>query len=420
MNIFSLKTELDKIFFINEEVEIYNKIDPKIIDNLKEIIIKINNKKIKFFYTDYKNSKNNSSVVSLLNNKFKNFYPLGHTNPWSNYNFFKDYFKFSNYNFNTDSFVKIHLEKKRYAKLGKINSLISFTPFFIERLIKEEDSLNLNFILKFIPKIRIKDKVFYKNLHFMNFYAYYLKKSKQIKQKFIYVHSALGDDASKKEYLTFFNGKIEECWLNYFNKAHHICQYGDYINLNNNSVVINCGVELGYELKLFNGVNKIYNIDPGTDKYLDKSLKYLLQKTKTKNYFLDYALYVDKDVYTSGEKNQKINITTLKKIIKNHKIDKIDLIKSDIQGAERYMVEDLIEICEKYNPQLAISIYHPNYERDSKIKHNEMLYDLVDIPSRLIEKLKDKYNFFCKHYSYQRYHCIFYAIPKNKYNEVRK
>ena len=419
MNIFSLKTELEKIFFINEEVKIFNKIDPKIVDTLKEIIIKINNKKIKFFYTDYKNSKNNSSVVSLLNNKFKNFYPLDYINPWSNYNFFKDYFKFSNYNFNTNSFVKIHLEKKRYAKLGKINHLISFTPFFIERLIKEEDSLNLNFILKFIPKIRIKDKVFYKNLHFMNHYAYYLKKSKQIKQKFIYVHSALGDDASKKEYFTFLNGKIEECWLNYFNKAHHICQYGDYINLNNNSVVINCGVDWGSEIKLFDGVKKIYNIDSSTNKYLDKSVKYILQKTNTKNIFLDYALYTNER--HSYEVKNKYNVSTLKEIIDNHKINRIDLIKSDINGAERYMVDDLIEICNKFNSQLAISIYHPNYERDSKIKNNEMLYDLVDIPSRLIEKLKDKYNFFSKHYSYERKgSCIFYAIPKNEYNEVRK
>ena len=410
MNIFSLKTELEKIFFINEEVKIFNKIDPKIVDTLKEIIIKINNKKIKFFYTDYKNSKNNSSVVSLLNNKFKNFYPLDYINTWSNYNFFKDYFKFSNYNFNTNSFVKIHLEKKHYAKLGKINNLISFTPFFIERLIKEEDSLNLNFILKFIPKIRIKDKVFYKNLHFMNFYAYYLKKSKQIKQKFIYVYSALGDDASKKEYLTFLNGKIEECWLNYFNKAHHICQYGDYINLNNNSVVINCGVDWGSELKLFDGVKKIYNIDSSTNKYLDKSVKYILQKTNTKNIFLDYALYTNER--HSYEVKNKYNVSTLKEIIDNHKINRIDLIKSDINGAERYMVDDLIEICNKFNSQLAISIYHPNYERDSKIKYNEMLYDLVDIPSRLIEKLKVKYNFFSKHYSYERWLSIFYAIPK--------
>ena len=219
----------------------------------------------------------------------------------------------------------------------------------------------------------------------------------------------------KKDYWTLINGKIEECWLNYFNKAHHICQYGDYINLNNNSVVINCGVEYGTELKLFDGVKKIYNIDPGTNKYLDKSLKYLFEKNNTENVFLDYALYTSKGVYTVNEKNKKVNVSSLKEIIKNQKIDRIDLIKSDIEGAERYMCEDLIEICLKFNSQLAISIYHTNHDRNE----DEKLYDIVDIPHKLIEKLKHKYDFFFKHYCYQRWEGIFYAIPKNKYNEVR-
>ena len=40
MKIFSLKTKLDELFFIDEEVELYNEIDPTIIKNLKEIIKK--------------------------------------------------------------------------------------------------------------------------------------------------------------------------------------------------------------------------------------------------------------------------------------------------------------------------------------------------------------------------------------------
>ena len=107
MKIFSLKTKLDELFFIDEEVELFNKIDPTIIKNLKEIIKKINNKNITFSYI--KGDYTNSSLISFTNNKFKNFYPLDYINVWSNYNFFKDYFKFSNYNFNTNSFAKIHL-----------------------------------------------------------------------------------------------------------------------------------------------------------------------------------------------------------------------------------------------------------------------------------------------------------------------
>ena len=411
MKIFSLKTKLDELFFIDEEVELFNEIDPTIIKNLKEIIKKINNKNITFSYI--KGDYTNSSLISFTNNKFKNFYPIDYNSYSSNYNFFKDYFKFSDYTFNSDAFIKIHLYLNKYANLRKINRLIYYTPFFLERLINKKNTKN--YIYKIIPKIRLKDKGFYKKFHFMGMYFCYYEKSKEIKQKLNYVYSYLNDISSKKDYLTLINGRIEECWSHYFSKAHNICQYSDYINLNSNSVIINCGVEDGVELKLFDGVNKIYNIDPGKDNYLDYSVKYILQKKNTKNIFLDYALYTNEGIYRDEDKNIQ-NISTLKEIIDKHKINRIDLIKSDIEGAERYMVNDLIEICNKFNSQLAISIYHTNKKREN----NEKLYDLVDIPSRLIEKLKDKYNFFSKHYSYERWQSIFYAIPKNEYNEVRK
>ena len=131
-----------------------------------------------------------------------------------------------------------------------------------------------NYIYKIVPKIRLKDKGFCKTFNFLVMYNCYYEKSKEIKQKLNYVYSYLNDISSKKDYLTLTNGRIEECWSHYFSKAHNICQYSDYINLNSNSVIINCGVENGMELKLFDGVDKIYNIDPGKDKYLDYRKKW--------------------------------------------------------------------------------------------------------------------------------------------------
>ena len=163
------------------------------------------------------------------------------------------------------------------------------------------------------------------------------------------------------------------------------------------------------ELKLFNGVSEIYNIDPGKDNYLDKSVEYLLKNSKTKQHFIEYALYTNKNIYTELEENKKFEVKKLTDIIKEYNIKKISLIKSDIEGAERLMVDDLIQICTKYNSQLAISIYHTNHNEGE----DEKLLDLVNIPLKLIKALRHNYNFYFNNYSYERWEGILYCIPKS-------
>jgi len=401
-NIFSLKTNFRTIFFLKDEVELFNNIDIKIIKNFKKILCKINNRKINFKYT--KNT-DEQYVISFTNNKIKNFYPLDYKNLWSNYNFFLNYFEFSDFKFNIDSFQKIHLKLNRFGTLAGINNFLYFLPF----LLIGPNKRNKSFFYKYFPSILFKDAAFIGKKHFMGRYCYHLKKTKSMKDEIKYIIKNLDDKFSKKNYDILINGNTESNWMNYFNKAVKNYQYSDYIKLDKDSVIINCGVENGSELKLFNNTKEIYNIDPGKDKYLDQSVKYSLSNSKTKNYFIGYALYSDLGVYSLLEKNKKNEIRTLPEIIKEHNIKKINLIKSDIEGAERLMVEDLIKISKNYNCQLAISIYHTNRSRG----YDEVLFDLVDIPLKLIKALRQNYNFFFNNYCYERYEGIFYCIPKN-------
>tara|TARA_Y100000294_G_C8380948_1_gene266714 strand:+ start:303 stop:617 length:315 start_codon:yes stop_codon:yes gene_type:complete len=101
-------------------------------------------------------------------------------------------------------------------------------------------------------------------------------------------------------------------------------------------------------------------------------------------------------------------------IIDEYKINKIDLIKIDLGYSEGYTVKDLIIICEKFRPQLAINISYLNAEK------NEFLFsDIVDIPLKLIENLKN-YSFFIGHYNYARIEMILYCIPKEKKVSLNK
>ena len=220
--------------------------------------------------------------------------------------------------------------------------------------------------------------------------------------KFLKVLKNLSDDASKSTFKCLAFGKPQEIWEYYFNKIKSPPQYLDYIKLDSNSVIINCGVERGNELPAFLSYgSKIYSIDPDGDARLCN------YSQAWKTLYQNRLVFINKWLYTSGDKNQKP--ATLKEITNELNLDRIDLIKVDIEGAERFMVDDLVEIAKKHRPQIAISIYHT--QNDDKAA--SPLRDLVGIPLGLIKKLTN-YSFHIGFYSYERWEIILYCIPKEK------
>jgi len=55
---------------------------------------------------------------------------------------------------------------------------------------------------------------------------------------------------------------------------------------------------------------------------------------------------------------EEITITTLDKFVEENKIDKIDFIKVDIEGAERYLLQGATNVLKTFAPKLAICTYH--------------------------------------------------------------
>ena len=112
-NLFSLKTDLTIIYLIKEEVELLDSIDKNLINNFNKILFKINDKKIDFQL--FNNNTDEKYVLSFYDNKKKNFYPLDYKNIWSNYNFFLNYFEFSDFKFNIKTFQNIHKKLNRFS-----------------------------------------------------------------------------------------------------------------------------------------------------------------------------------------------------------------------------------------------------------------------------------------------------------------
>jgi FkbM family methyltransferase len=61
---------------------------------------------------------------------------------------------------------------------------------------------------------------------------------------------------------------------------------------------------------------------------------------------------------TNGDVFEKIIITTLDKFVEENKINKIDFIKADIEGAERDMLRGASNVLKTFAPKLAICTYH--------------------------------------------------------------
>ena len=317
--------------------------------------------------------------------------------------------KINNFNFDIKKFRKVAYNLNENFKIGDLkNSFLKFIPFKIVRYSKSHFTKNMSLLEKFslsnFPVIIFKDMSF-DGKDVGERYCSYYNKPLLFKKKFNKIYDKLGDEKSKKNYKINLFANAEKNWKNYFDHIADSLQYSDYINLDKNAVIINCGVDYGSELCLFKDAKKIYNIDPSGHQKLSSFTKEFIKKIKTEQIYIEKYLYSNEELPKIAE--EKYSSTTLLEVIREFKINRIDLIKSDVEGAERYMLDDLIKICEKFRPQLAISIYHTNYGK-GKFK----LTDLVDIPFKLIHNLKN-YNFFIGHYSYERWEMILYCIPKN-------
>jgi FkbM family methyltransferase len=63
-------------------------------------------------------------------------------------------------------------------------------------------------------------------------------------------------------------------------------------------------------------------------------------------------------VFDHKEKTEKISVTTLDQFVEENKLNRVDFIKADIEGAERNMLQGATKTLQKHAPKLAICTYH--------------------------------------------------------------
>ncbi len=397
-----IKLISNNYFIKSESKEIFEEYEIIIHEILKK-------KKCKFKLSDSDTLKEDNLYITIdpaiykkYNNKFKIFLFVfttikDNSNLLLLYEYSKNFNKKSTLKYNEKLFEKFIYKYQSNNKVSGINYFLSFLSLFLYRTNKKKFAFKIE---KFVTKNgRLLGKA-YQN-RFLN-----VNPTENFTKKFAKNLKILSNQRSKRIYQSTLNAKPNKIWRNRYFQFYLNNQYFDYIGSLKDKVIINLGVGSGFEIPLFLSTKPsiILNIDPSGDKLLEPYVKYFIDFMQDKTeiiYDLDY-LYDDKLVYVKGLNSKCIDFKT---ILNRYNFKSIDYIKSDIEGFETNLVNELDEVIHKYRPILAISIYHLD------VKNIDINIQYVDLMDNLVKKCKN-YNFYVNHYSYHRSETILYCIPK--------
>ena len=246
-----------------------------------------------------------------------------------------------------------------------------------------------------------------------------------VRRNLPYIRDVLGrlaDRKSRELYGMVLGASPYALWSHYVKAAFRGLQYFDHVRLGPGDVVIDGGVFYGSEIPFYlahlEGEGRVYCVDPfGFDHLSDYARanmahfpglaqeERLAFGPKTGEVSLPVlgdgqVLGRAVDTAVEGFRTERFPSTTLDDFVAGRHLEKIDLIKLDLEGAEEHILPGLIDVAREFRPQLAVSIYHTKQH-------------LWQIPLIIMSKLAD-YDYYIDVYSCECYETIFYAIPRER------
>ena len=238
-------------------------------------------------------------------------------------------------------------------------------------------------LLKYLFKNKIEN---YKYLSEED-YVYLLKK--YLMEYFIYKNIDISDDIIKiNKYIfnNFFisrnhNIKITDLgdtvlpsiFSDYSMVREGAFEY-DKVTLNKNDIVLDCGAHIGaFTAIALSKECEVHAFEPvpETFEHLKKNLYcYLSNKLYLNNtgladaeYAAEFSIYPDSDANSMILKNDECEkvyypVITVDQYVKNNSIKRVNFIKADIEGSERYMLLGAKDTISNFLPKLSICAYH--------------------------------------------------------------
>ena len=158
------------------------------------------------------------------------------------------------------------------------------------------------------------------------------------------------------------------------------------------------------------GTGKIYGFEPMLQNYE------MLAENKDKipnlsihniafgkeNGTLRFAFWGNSGMFASSRQAEKgeyeVKVSTVDNFVKENGIERVDFIKTDIEGAECDMLLGTAEAIKRFHPKLAICIYHRG-----QIDHYE-------VPKTILS-IRQDYEFYLEAYQNSLYETVLFAFP---------
>lgn len=256
--------------------------------------------------------------------------------------------------------------------------------------------------------------------HYMRFNAAILQEHQD---RIGFVLGNLADEESTRSYMRVLTAEPLALWRHYAANTYNTIQYFDpkLLSFDEGAVVLNGGVHDGFEIPFFCALTgtggKTFNFDPcGFDflsDYVRETIGFFGSAIEERRVALwdregEVSLYMGEEQVVGREAKGEVRgveartfpCTSIDGFVAAEGLDRADLIKMDLEGAEVQAVVGMMETVRTLRPQLAISIYHG-------------INDFWDIPMYLMNKCEN-YAFFIRSYSSQLEETVLYAIPRER------
>ncbi len=234
----------------------------------------------------------------------------------------------------------------------------------------------------------------------------------------------LADERSRRQYGRILRAPPEEQWEHFIAHVFQRQQYDEHIRIRPGDVILNGGIATGNEVALFlaylDGVGRIHNIDPLGHRHLSPMVAPVVahhreqiavhevalsdseQRIRLPVGNAQQAIGKHRGAELAGFQTFEFDACRLDTLVAREQLNRIDLIKLDLEGAEEYVLDGMLDTVRRFRPQIALSIYH-------RPRH------LFELPLRLMKAVAN-YSFFIEHYSFERWEVVLYAIPDERLN----